>query len=83
MKKLHHYFNTNYLFTMEELYTEHEGVETCPVCGMTVTDFPNAIKFIDPNNNEEFFFDTSECYKQFMENPEQFARIKDEEEAES
>lgn len=68
---------------MEELYTEHEGIETCPVCKMDVPNLSNAIKFIDPNNQEAFFFDTDVCYKQFMENPEQFATVKEEESEET
>ena len=64
---------------MEELYTEHEGDEVCPVCKMNVPNPTEALKFIDPSNQEAFFFDVEACYKQFMENPEQFASLKDEE----
>ena len=65
---------------MKEFYTEHKEIKTCPVCNMQVSNVEHAIKFVDPKNSEEFFFDTNECYKQFLENPEQIQRV-DEEEA--
>lgn len=67
---------------MEELYTEHEGDEVCPVCKMNVPSPENALKFTDPNNQEIFYFDSEDCYKQFIENPEQFGEVEEEVEAE-
>lgn len=68
---------------MSELYAPHEGVKTCPVCKMDVVDLQNAQKYIDPKNQEIFFFDTGDCYKQFIENPEQFSFVEEDNEDES
>lgn len=46
---------------------------------MDVPNLSNAIKFVDPNNQEVFFFYRDACYKQFIENPEQFAAANEEE----
>lgn len=62
---------------MEEVYTTHEGTQMCPVCGAEVVDLEHAIKYLDPKNMEAFFFDLEDCYKQFIENPEQFIVIEE------
>ena len=67
---------------MEELYAEHEGIQVCPVCQMDVPNLAEAIKHIDPHNQEVFFFDTEGCYKEFIENPELFAVVDEETEVE-
>ncbi len=67
---------------MEELYTPHEGMEVCVICGNDVENPAEALKFVDPNNQEEFFFDKPECHKEFTENPELYTEVESDEEIE-
>lgn len=67
------------VFSMTELYTEHEGTEVCPVCHVEIADLETAIKFIDSGNQEEYFFDKDECYKDFLENPDAYREVSEEE----
>lgn len=67
---------------MEELYTEPTGMEICPVCGMNVPELAKAIIYEDPESQEGFFFDSEDCYKQFIENPEKFSVVEEDVEVE-
>ncbi|EKD67141.1 MAG: hypothetical protein ACD_48C00580G0001 [uncultured bacterium] len=63
---------------MSELYAPHEGGKTCPVCKIDAPSHSNDLIYTDPRNQETFYFDSEECYKQFTENPEQFSEAKQE-----